>query len=777
MKTQPANIQTIKNTKPPRADERTASPYVSRPNSRVRRITLKVCLISGIMLMVGAFCPIPCEAAPLVLPDNFPINMGFKSLTASTTGTAGYFNEGYDILATAIGKTASTGLRNFPIHHGDLGSMRRIKNNAPDAITIVYNAGQGIPTACDAAGIGNIFPGYYLYYMGTQTTGTLNATDTTSTVSVANVNVFDPLDQDRVIIYNRNNDGTPNWGSFEYAVVIGTSPTAVLGASPAVAGTVTLARGTTVSGVTNMATTLAAKKSFPSGAYIAAHVNSWEKDESNEADQSVQFRINVSMDAPVCPAGFTANGMNKVGKNGWQVRAEGAAAGLMGSNADGMEEDVSYSTFGKSTLAIDVDNNGVADWGYIGGINSYNLGYQKYSELLRGAVGPDKIIQFDSINPRKGYRGWKYVNGVQMETFMDGKAFSQAYEHLSQWVEKAEATPAFSYGFCRRATTLYPSSPYPVTLDNNQFRKQFAVGLMIGMPHPYGSDLNFGLFDWDEQRGGTLNNYQWLGKAVTPASRESATGTNNYLAYLSGTKFEKPGYSGTLSGSLLDTVNGVQINVSTIPAAVKPNESAVTLRLQANAPLPAATAGQPLPEYTLTFEAKAQDTFTYKGETFRKMPRLITITTVGTNPGGDSMCVLADGVEYPLSPPSVAAATWRTYMLSFPANPTGNNLRVDFGVSETTGTTWIRNVKLTQGTSDRLSREFEHGKVYLNMSNAPWYVTVTGGSYKHLAGTLSNPDANAANPANDGTTIGVSGGPDVTLTIPSNDAVFLVKTP
>jgi hypothetical protein len=77
------------------------------------------------------------------------------------------------------------------------------------------------------------------------------------------------------------------------------------------------------------------------------------------------------------------------------------------------------------------------------------------------------------------------------------------------------------------------------------------------------------------------------------------------------------------------------------------------------------------------------------------------------------------------------------------------------------GRTEIKNIHLYEGGAERWSRDFEHGKVLLNMTRRPWKVEV-GSGYRRLKGTQC-PDVN--NGAK------VSG----TIEVPAWDAVFLVR--
>lgn len=748
------------------------------------------------LLMTGA-----CFA--LSLPQEadkvFPLNMGFKtfqSVTPNTsitpapiwpqvgwdTSTAN--NEDFDSRSATPDSKGNyytgnlTTAIHFPIHHGGVNDMKKIKAVYPSAITIATIGPKGVYTGSNEtvpAGQTRPWPGHLLYFVGTNTTEIIPyaSANATTTIHVVNAGVFantykndagvDVSDtDDHVIIYERNpTDNQPNWATSEYAQVsmydLGNS-------------TVTVKRGRRGTSA----------RAFPSGAYIAPHVASWEE---QGATAKQNFRPNFSLHCPRKPD--TQEQAN-------QYFAKLAAAALNDSGQDGTEADEAFNSFNNGNRGIDADNDGVADWGYFGGANSYGLGLQQYAKNLR-TLAKDKIIQFDSDFPNSGYRGWNYVNGVQMETFMDtklapGTRFSEAYEHLSHWVKSANplSTPItqnFSYGYCRYPTTLYHSSATAANATgNNAFRRNFAVGLMLGMPHPYGSGTDMGLFDWDEQRGGTLNNYRWLGKALGAAKREPCTkpdGSTAVTDFLAGAQWQvtvDAGYAAQNTGSngttgtpfpsgnstpfIPDATNSINItavpfsNTHNDPLVNKPKPYGVRLELAKLSSIARLVVGT---EYTLIFNAKATDTQSCADvngitQTYPKTPFQISIG----NFGGYKATVLADNV-------------WRSYNLSFVAGNTPATFT--FGVSETKGTVQFSGIKFYEGTTNRLSREFENGKVFLNMSKSPWVIPNNGTSLLLPAGTVYQylSGNQTTNPQNAGGGIGGN------LTVQAYDAVFLKK--
>lgn len=651
-----------------------------------------------------------CSATPITLPTEYPINMGFKTLYSDPiTGdgsTAG--NESFDNVGNAA---------NFAIHHGYLSDMNAIKSQYPNSgiITILANPPTTIYVGSDSGTtkVGTVFPGHFLYYAGTTATASINSTATQ--INVADTSIFNVGDY--ILIRNSLTD----WSNFEHAKV-----TQIL------SGAITVTRST------NYGTTA---KNFSSGAYIAPHVAAW----TTSTDMS--YRLNYSLHAPTDSQGHKANY--------WAAQLMGTGLNSQ-TQHQGMEHDVILNSYYHYARPIDANNDGTGDWGSFNGINSFGLGIQEYAGFLRTQLtnlgSPDKIVQFDSDSPLRGYRGFNYVNGVQMETFMDnvntdGGRFSEAYEHLSHWVQKAQALPKFSYGYNRIPTATYHSNTSTYAPDS-AFRRHFAVGLMVGMPHPYGSGDDMGIFDWSEQRGGG-SNYKWLGAASGAASREVPTDTTNHLQDATWELDIASNYTVKLDGNIASdgasyvTDGSHSIEIAGVPSGTKPNDYGVGLLLSSTA-MGNLTIGQ---EYTLTFDAKASDSFSVQvnGEThnFSNTPFQIH----AGNFGGYDAWVLADG-------------DWRTYTLSFTATNYPRNIKL--GISETLGTVYFRNIKFQYGTANRLSRTFANGKAFLNMSDNAWTIDST-----------TRPDLlPASNPYYDlqGNKIGSS------FTVPAKDAVFFKKT-
>ena len=635
------------------------------------------------------------------LPNVFPINMSFFALN------------GDDPDVNGIARAS-----NYDVHHGRMGQPYRLKKNNPNSVVIRTDGSRGwTVNSGDKGDAPTVWPGFLMYYQGSKLASAITTTNDTR-IYVQHPERFRSTDADyggdHVVIYTTYL-GKPNWDRYEYAKVTAVGD-----------GYIDIARGT--SGTT--------PKIFTANAVVAAHAAVW----LSGNDQ--QWLPNFSLECPM------NNGENAAMYFSDRVADLVLPAASNGTVVDGVEHDVFYCNRNISGRPMDCDNNLEPDWGYINGVNSFCLGIQHYAQNLRARLGPDKIIQFDSRTPRIGYRGWKYVNGIQMEGFMGFKdRFSEGFEHLSHWVEKAQAAPQFSYGFTKEPTETYGGGAVG---DDWKFRVHFAAGLMVGMPHPYSSrDANgawTGFFNWDEQIGGTLNDKNWLGKPNGPAIRDlSNLDSENLVASATwDTTLLNTDYAANTSGNLTD---GLCIDVTGVQADSN-NWHGVDLALHSF------IQQETNQEYTLTFTAKGDDSWTVGGETFADVPRLIDILSYGRE-GQNGMAVLAD-------------KDWRTYRLSYLADTNSQSaaeFQVRFGISDTVGKTWFKDIKLQKGSADRWWRDFEHGVVFLNMSHSDWLVVLDPTyQYWHLKSKYTQS-------INDGSAVAAD-----QVTVGAHEALFLRKT-
>jgi autotransporter-associated beta strand protein len=636
------------------------------------------------------------------------------------------------------------------IHGGSDSTFDTLRATYPQKILTKQDAWAGI--AMDREDLTNAYPGHLLLKLGTLLASNCPSTTADTVLYVRDytriatdqpsIDALTNSIESYLLMYALTN-GRPDWSRAEHVRMTAVNPNA---------GSITVRRSQLGSSAL----------SFTNGlAVLARHVMFWSDPNGG------QWQLNFSFQ---CPRGGPFN----MTAAEWYALRKTQIIYLSG--ADGMEFDVAQWSHVPEDM-LDCDNDLVADYGYINGINSFGLGGQVFLKRFRELLGPNKIIQMDG-NAAMGQRGWQYVNGVQLESFPMANAFdrySQAFLHLRLWVSNVLTAPAFSYPFTKTPTTLY-GHVYDTDGSNVdwRFRVGFAAALLTGMPHPFNSitDINFdpenpgtndvnldvvrGLFQWDEYVGGTndQNNWKWLGGPQSAALQiTNNMGSSNLLA---GTVWEWKTETNFLSSCTIS--NGeYAATISQIPSNTPPrfgglyygSQAPLTLwfgtRLQATSGMP---AFQPDQEYTLEFEARGNDSWTNAAQVFDKVPRALVIHGI------------ANHVVVPVS--AFVDSNWRSYRMSIIADSSAPPPLM-FGVSEQVGNVSLRNIRLYEGGAERWVREFTNGIVLLNMTKSLWsYTTPT--VYRHFNGT-QHPEINNGQRL------------PPTFVVPSWDALFLVKMP
>lgn len=677
-------------------------------------------------------------ARPLVAPEKFPFSMIF-GMTAVTN----------DLLSAE--NMAPYQPIQF-IHSPDLDNFAALRAAWPDKILTHQDAFGGL--GMWKPDLSEVYPGHCLMKAGTRLTADCAAT-TNDTVlyvedytriatSQTQINSITNSLSSYLILYALDASGHPDWSRAEHVRLVSVNT---------FSNTVTVKRAQLES----------SPLAFTNGqAVVAQHMMFWT------APNGGQWQVNFSLE---CPRGGP---FNMTGAEWYALRKKQR---IWQTGADGIETDVSRWQWGNPTVSsgfMDCNNDLVIDYGYINGVNSFGLGSQVYLRNLRELLGPNKVIQMDGNDATYGQRGWQYVNGVQMESFPDANRFdrfSVAFLHLRQWVTNVTEPIALSYPFTKTRTFLFGKvKDDDGTTGEWRFRVGFAAALLTGMPHPFNSitDLNFdpanpdalpdislirGLFPWDEYNGGTnVNDWQWLGKPLGAAVQVlDQVGSTNLLASTVWQWKTETGFSADCAitnGEYSTTITAIPSNTSpwvktNYPGSLVPKALWFGTRLEIQSGAPTIATNQ---DYTLEFEAKGNDSWTVNGQTFEKVPRSL----------------MTDGVaDYgPQIPASVFLGTnWTFYRFSM-VSDTNTPPPLVFGFSEQVGDAAIRNIHLHQGGAERWMREFEHGRVYLNMTKTPWTVNVGTGAVQRLVGTQIPEVNNGA--AENGM-----------LTIPAWDAVFL----
>ena len=689
-------------------------------------------------------------AEPVRLPDAMPLPMAFQPFVSGSK--------------SAQEQTLSE-LAPFPWIHisspsgGDQVAL--LRQRLPRKIITIQSAYGGIPERM----FSQVWPGHLLFEPGAVLTQDIGPNDSVVVVDrqdriARSQKKVDKLNEKfpfGLIIYEIDEAGRPNWDKAEHLVLtevpesVGKGKGRKAGANGKRSrkGNAQQDDDTGSSGqlIVKRAQWGSKALSFKAGrAVVAPHMMFWTR----------QWQLNLSAH---CPRGGPGN----LVAGEWYARV--LAQRVKDENADGIELDVGRWTWGRPASApMDIDNNRVADYGYIDGVNSFGLGGQILFGELRRLLGPDKLLQVDSNDAIIGYRGWRFVNGVQMESFPaanDFDRFSEAFTHLRLWTENAEALPRVSYPFSKTTTTVFANAHEPNGAKSDfHFRVGLAVAVMLGMPHPFSSidsvdydpsndvnedakrGLRFGVYNWDEYHGGNLDDWAWLGRPLGPARQDLAATQGADL-------FAGVAWAWQVAGGFdAKTADGAEFTakVTHIPADTLPPQTWFGVHLDPKGRAPRLTPGQ---EYTIVFDARGDDKWRAAGQSFERVPRMVAIRGP-----------LKARTERPIS--LLVDATWRTYRISFIADGDGSK-PLSFGVSEQTGDVALRNIRLYAGGVERWSREFEKGVVFMNMTSQPWTTALPQGCCRRLRG---------------GQAPEVNNGEETSrqLTVPSRDAVFLLRT-
>lgn len=556
--------------------------------------------------------------------------------------------------------------------------------------------------------------------------------------------------------------------------------------------------------------------SFTSGqAVVANPMRYWDQ----------QLQLNLSLDCPKMSGGLKPdNGASDPYPHNGELAAEWYARKINNhvnkTHANGVEFDVARWTWGNvngNQNTMDANNDLIADYGYLKGVNTFGLGSRILFESLRKLLGPDKILQADSTKASGGMRDYRYLSGVQMEAFPnagDWDRFSDAFLHLRNWSEMAgvdsegkNTTMPFSYPFSKTITEAFnvcntgnengfivklntlPIGCEQYTQDtykgyNFRFRGALAAATLTLNPSPFMAIASevfdpdnpdsvnkyvSGIFPWDEYQKGNVKQFKWLGHAVAGLERnfsdiEAQSGTNLVAQvkwdWKSDSGFTKQDSVGLPEGEYSSTVLGLpSVDV------VLPNDSWSGVRLEASAVLPLVADA----DYTIEFDAFGEDSWAYNGFEIRDLPRMITINVPAASNDNKPISILIGSkpTHYQLSFKAVdCAKSPKTGFCSLNDQIVNQSINISFGISEQIGKATIRNIKLYKGSAERWYREFEGGVVLLNMTNSSWVTELNrlklkpGFKYRRLNGSIDSK---------------INNGQEFDGVIPALDAVFLEK--
>jgi hypothetical protein len=370
----------------------------------------------------------------------------------------------------------------------NLAYFAKFKGRYPQKLALLHLNGQGRLPEFETGGW---YAGWWLYRAGATIVD--NATPEATTLRVATTSPFS-LTVDRlggkwedVVITAVHADGRPDFDRAEQGRLVGID---------AAAKTLEVERGCYGSSALD----------WSAGSYVAQHLTSGPWYQGGDKLWHYNF-------APVAPRDPQGRHVIDAIAAGLAPRfAPGGALAFL----DGIELDV-FSLAPAQRSNVDTDADGVADSGYVGGVDVYTAGLSDLTARLRADVlGPDRLLLADGgANQQPDVA---HVNGIEIEgvprlTDDEMLRWSQATEILAFYGRAARA-PAFSYGMYKLLPALQPPDRFA------RFRLVLAASLLSGAAFTYFDDPLPGTREgvdrftiWDELPG-EVGAVGWLGRAL-----------------------------------------------------------------------------------------------------------------------------------------------------------------------------------------------------------------------------------------------------------------------
>lgn len=429
---------------------------------------------------------------------------------------------------------------------------------------------------------------------------------------------------------------------------------------------------------------------------------------------------------------------------------------------DGVEFDGGRYSFKDTKTKVDINLDGVADYGYVDGHNVYGLYSVKFYEELRKQL-PNMIIQVDSSIVQWGYRGYSDVNGIEMENYLEAEDFSVVLNHLQQWSENIDSNLlSFSYPVTKENTLTFYCEGSTVT-ENNHFRLGLASSLLVGVPHAFATENSdtggkcFDFYYWEEYFGGDKNKARWLGKPLGEAM-SVMDNTTNVLKDETWTEYVG---DSSYTTTFTNESNLKKLVVETVPQEIVELSSGAFYPGVAGVGFVAKASSSSLvmsDEFVLTFKAKAQNDYAeeYDFAKSKKIPRLVRVKIANSSDTKGQDILVSE--------------TEREYTLSFAMDSIGTLKTVTFLSGEEAGSLEISDIQLIKGTGQKWIRYFENGVVLVNPTIDDWDVALDHTKYKNIAGfkRLKGKQDPSINSGATG-----SGTYNNEFTVPAGDALFV----
>lgn len=485
------------------------------------------------------------------------------------------------------------------------------------------------------------------------------------------------------------------------------------------------------------------------GTRIAAHISFWPN----------SWLLNVSTLSPLGtaePAIGPEHWVDYHARKSSNLLADPRWDGLL---VDRSDPDESWLIGNSSARSIDPDQSNRLLEDYQGFDEAWNAGLRSYLDQLRSTIGPRKIIflnwgipYFAVVNGNnfEGFPGDQDQRSWRSQIF--GPAETGSYFEWMKLAQKPNLTMIETYednSSPKPNDTSGYSNRFGRPSYTPNFRKmRFGLASALLEDGYFSYEMNtaghgsLGLFWFDEyDNAGAGRGY--LGYPRGPAQKvlTELTGPNllSTIEFDSGVLalpwsiWTDTGYSLSMdqtpgSGPLLGTSTRIDI----LQAAGSDFRASLTF-----SPIELTKKS----DYTLSFFAKADK------------KRTLGVWAQENQDPWQSWLQFG-------SP--TLSTEWQKFELTASALGTDSNARLTFGLGNTVGSVWLKDISLQKGNTDVWRRDFDHGIVLINATMEPARI--------ELGGTFAKIDGTQDRSVNDGTRVRE-------IVVPPRDGIILLRVP
>lgn len=391
----------------------------------------------------------------------------------------------------------------FRVNVRVLEFFNRYKQRNPEKIVLLHFNGEGRDPRFEGE---EFFAGHWLHREGTRLTRAATADPADDVLHVADTSVFNDRSGlvgggDEIAVVLTRADGSPDWSRVEQVKLVEVDEAR---------STIRVERGFLWSSAMPL----------PEGTYLAAHTVKGPYGRGSNLLWGYNYSTQSPRDAD------DRTGLECFADNLARKFQPGGALELF----DGIEFDVlPYSQeIGNSGRVIDnpidADGDGVADGGFVGGLNAVGVGTARFAQVLRSLLGPGKIITADGgVNSQRP--NFAAMNGTESEGWPSGrdleqKDWSGGLNRHAFWAQHgfAPSLPYMNYkDRYQDGNNVLNYPKWRLTLAAGLFTNSYFTVQAESSPPQEEGEEDLLEATADELRRGTDYVYNWLGAPVADA--------------------------------------------------------------------------------------------------------------------------------------------------------------------------------------------------------------------------------------------------------------------